>query len=478
MHDFAGRHLDPGFRHRSQDLPLRRTKAASVSDETVETIRREAEPFEPTPEGVQPLVEAVAGASLVLIGEATHGTHEFYAARAELTRRLVAEHGFNVIALEADWPDAYRINRFVRHGADDAQAGAGDTAPAALDDFTRFPRWMWRNQDVLAFVRWLGGHNRGRPPGDRTGVYGLDLYSLHRSIDAVLAYLRKVDPAAARQARDRYACFEDFGHDPQAYGYASSVGLSPACEDEVTAQLVELRRRAMDYASRDGRIAADEYFFAEQNARLVASAETYYRAMFAGRSESWNLRDRHMHETLEALLAHVRQTSGRARAVVWAHNSHLGDARATQMGRGGELNLGQLVRERHGGDAWLVGFTTHTGTVTAARNWDDPAEKRQVTPSLPGSYERLFHDTGLERFWLRQRDRPARDVLLPERLERAIGVIYRPETERVSHYFRASLAAQFDAVIHIDRTSALEPLDPWAAEGAAVDLPETFPSGV
>jgi erythromycin esterase-like protein len=449
-----------------------------VSDGTVETIRREAAPFQPTHEGVDALVQAVGSARLVLIGEASHGTHEFYAARAELTRRLIAEHGFNLVALEADWPDAYRINRFVRDAGRDVHAGAGATPRAALDDFTRFPRWMWRNQDVLAFVAWLGEHNRGRPPADRTGVYGLDLYSLHRSIDAVLAYLRKVDPAAARQARERYACFEHFGNDPQAYGYASSLGLSPACEDEVTAQLVELRGRAMDYASRDGRIAADEFFFAEQNARLVASAETYYRAMFAGRSESWNLRDRHMHETLESLLAHVGQTSGRARAVVWAHNSHLGDARATQMGRAGELNLGQLVRERHGDDAWLIGFTTHAGTVTAARNWDEPAARRQVTPSLPESYERLFHDTGLESFWLRLRDGAARDVLLPERLERAIGVIYRPETERVSHYFRASLPAQFDAVIHIDRTSALEPLEPWAAEEAAADLPETFPSGV
>jgi erythromycin esterase-like protein len=447
-----------------------------VSDALVDTIRREG--LEATPEGLPALVEAVGAASLVLIGEASHGTHEFYATRADLTRRLIAEHGFNLIALEADWPDAYRINRFVRAADPDARAGADETAQGALDDFTRFPRWMWRNQDVLAFVAWLRDHNRGRPAADRTGVYGLDLYSLHRSIDAVLAYLRKVDPGAVRQARERYACFEHFGGDPQAYGYASSFGLSRDCEDEVTSQLIELRRRALDYANRDGRVAEDEYFFAEQNARLVANAETYYRAMFAGRSESWNLRDRHMYETLEALLTHVRQTHGRARAVVWAHNSHLGDARATQMGRGGELNLGQLVRERHGGDAWLIGFTTHTGTVTAARTWDDPAEKRQVTPSLPGSYERLFHDTGRGRFWLRLRDGAAREPLLPERLERAIGVIYRPETERVSHYFRTSLAAQFDAVIHIDRTSALEPLEPWAAEEADVDLPETFPSGV
>ena len=449
-----------------------------MRDDVGEAIRREAAPFQPNGGGMDALVEAVREARLVLVGEASHGTHEFYAARAELTRRLIAGHGFNLVALEADWPDAYRINQFVRGGDPQAAGGSHDTAQAALDDFTRFPRWMWRNDDVVAFVAWLREHNRARPPAERAGVYGLDLYSLHRSIDAVLAYLGKVDPGAARQARERYACFDHFGDDPQAYGYASSFGFSRDCEDEVTSQPMELRRRAMDYANRDGRIAEDEYFFAEQNARLVANAETYYRAMFGGRSESWNLRDRHMHETLEALLAHVTRTSGRARAVVWAHNSHLGDARATEMGRGGELNLGQLVRERHGDDAWLVGFTTHTGTVTAARNWDEPAEKRQVMPSLPGSYERLFHDTGVGNFWLRLRDGAAREPLGPERLERAIGVIYRPDTERGSHYFRASLPAQFDAVVHIDRTSALSPLERWAAEEHAVDLPDTFPSGV
>jgi erythromycin esterase-like protein len=239
---------------------------------------------------------------------------------------------------------------------------------------------------------------------------------------------------------------------------------------------MELRRQALDYANRDGRVAEDEYFFAEQNARLVANAETYYRAMFGGRAESWNVRDEHMMETLEALLAHASRDGRPARAVVWAHNSHLGDARATQMGASGELNLGQLVRQRFDSDAWLIGFTTHTGTVTAARNWDDPAERRQVRPSLSGSYERLFHDADIDRFLLMLRDTAARDALMVERLERAIGVIYRPETERPSHYFRARLPEQFDAVLHIDRTSALEPLERWALEEA--DLPETYPSGV
>jgi erythromycin esterase-like protein len=441
-----------------------------MADATLDVVRHEALWFEPTTDGLRPLVDAIGDARLVLIGEATHGTHEFYRTRAELTKVLIAERGFNLLAVEADWPDAYRVNRWVRGASEEAGP------EAALDDFTRFPRWMWRNTDVLDFVRWLREYNMTRPVQNRSGFYGLDLYSLHRSMEAVLAYLRKVDPDAAARAGERYGCFEMFGDDPQAYGYASSLGLSRDCENEVTSQLLELRRQAFEYASRDGRIAADEYFFAEQNARLVANAETYYRAMFGGRAESWNVRDQHMMETLVALLDQVARTDGSSRAVVWAHNSHLGDARATQMSAGGELNLGQLVRERYGDRAWLVGFTTHTGTVTAARNWADPAERRRVRPSLAGSYERLFHEANLQRFLLFLREGPARDALWTERLERAIGVIYRPESERPSHYFRARLPAQFDVVLHIDETSALEPLERWAFD--EVDLPETYPTGI
>jgi erythromycin esterase-like protein len=441
-----------------------------MADRTLDILRHEALWFEPTADGLQPLVDAVGNAGLVLIGEATHGTHEFYRTRAEITRQLIAHHGFNIVAVEADWPDAYRVNRWVRGASEEL------SPEAALDDFTRFPRWMWRNVDVVDFVRWLREHNATRPVNERTGFYGLDLYSLHRSMEAVLTYLKKVDPEAAKRARYRYSCFEMFGEDPQAYGHASSFGLSKTCEDEVTSQLVELRRQALEYASRDGRIAADEYFFAEQNARLVRNAETYYRAMFGGRAESWNVRDRHMMQTLEALLQYLAPAGQKSRAVVWAHNSHLGDARATEMGDRGELNLGQLVRERFGQDAWLVGFTTHTGTVTAVNDWDDPAERRRVRPSLNGSYERLFHEVGLDRFLLRLREGAARDVLRQPRLERAIGVIYRPESERLSHYFHARLSDQFDAVFHIDETSALDPLERWARD--EVDLPETYPTGI
>ena len=439
-------------------------------DPALELVRREALWFEPAPDGLDPLVDAIGDARLVLVGEATHGTHEFYRTRAALTQALITRKGFNLVALEADWPDAYRVNRWVRLASQEPDA------ETALADFTRFPRWMWRNRDVVDFITWLRMHNASVPPQRRTGVYGLDLYSLHASVEAVLAYLRKVDPEAAERARYRYSCFEDFGEDTQAYGYAATLGLSRSCADDVVAQLVELRRRAAEYASRDGRVAADEYFFAEQNARLVRNAESYYRAMFGGRVESWNLRDTHMMETLDALLAHVEGGSRSARAVVWAHNSHLGDARATQMGDMGELNLGQLVREKYGAHAYLVGLTTHTGTVTAATNWDEPAERKRVRPSLEGSHERLFHDAGLDRFLLLLRDGGARAELNRARLQRAIGVIYRPETERLSHYFRARIAAQFDAVLHVDRTSALEPLERWAHDEA--DLPETYPSGM
>lgn len=442
-----------------------------MSGPLVDVIRHAATWFEPSPDGFGSLLESIGDARLVLIGEASHGTHEFYRTRAELTKALILNKGFSFVAVEADWPDAYRANRWVRHESADPDA------ETALDNFKRFPRWMWRNRDVVDFLTWLRTHNADKNADSRVGFYGLDLYSLHASIDAVLTYLRKVDPAAAARARYRYSCFEHFGEDSQAYGYAATFGLSRSCEDDVVAELLDLRRRAADYATRDGRVAADEYFFAEQNARLVRNAEEYYRSMFGGRVESWNLRDTHMMETLEALLAHVAQQVGEARAVVWAHNSHLGDARATQMGEMGELNLGQLAREAYGDRSRLIGFTTHTGTVTAASNWDEPARRKRVRPSLAGNYERLFHEVDVPQFLLRFDDRDVRDALMAPRLERAIGVIYRPDTERASHYCRARLPEQFDAVMHIDETRALEPLETWAHDEAP-DLPETYPTGV
>jgi erythromycin esterase-like protein len=432
-------------------------------------VRRASKPMSGGPDDYDPVLDRVGGARFVLIGEASHGTHEFYRHRAEITKRLIAEKGFTVVAAEADWPDAYRVNRYARGGSSDVDA------EAALGDFKRFPRWMWRNADVLDFVGWLRAHNEERATGERrAGFYGLDLYSLHSSMEAVLSYLDRVDPEAARRARYRYGCFDHFGEDTQAYGYAAGFGLTESCEKEVLTQLVELRRQAADYASRDGRVAADEFFFAEQNARLVKNAEEYYRTMFRGGVSSWNLRDTHMVETLDALMAHLTKLEGETKAVVWAHNSHLGDARATEMSRRGELNVGQLVRERHGEEAVLVGFTTYTGTVTAADDWDSPAQRKRVRPGLPDSYEALFHEVGLPQFLLITA--AATNAVAGPLLERAIGVIYRPETERLSHYFHARLATQFDAVIHVDETRAVEALERIAEP--APEVPETFPSGI
>lgn len=474
--------------------PLRRA-AGRAADPAVAAIRRRACVLGGDPAQYDRLIDEIGEAPLVLIGEATHGTHEFYRERAFITRRLITEKHFTAVAVEADWPDAYRINRFVRReprpavsaeadarergsAPEASERGRDQTAVEALGDFGRFPTWMWRNADVLDFVGWLRTHNDERPEEERTGFYGLDLYSLRASMQTVLQYLDKVDPAGAARARSRYGCFDRFGDEMQGYGYAAGVGLQPSCERDVIAQLLELHRRRADYASRDGRVAADEFFHAEQNARLVRDAEAYYRAMFGRRAESWNLRDRHMVETLSELQRFLERRRPRPRVVVWAHNSHLGDASATDMAAGGELNVGQLVREQYGAEAVLVGFTTFSGSVTAAQDWDGPANRRHVRPALPGSYERLFHDVGIARFLLPLRTDPElASVLEAPRLERAIGVLYKPETERQSHYFHARLARQFDYVLHIDETRAVEPLerDPLWDSG---EVEETYPFGL
>jgi erythromycin esterase-like protein len=433
-------------------------------------LRKEAHQMTGDREDFDPLLALVGDSRFVLIGEASHGTHEFYRIRAEITKRLIREKGFSAIAVEADWPDGYRVNRYV-------QGRGGDTdASQALGGFKRFPQWMWRNADVLEFIGWLRDHNDAMPIESRVGFYGLDLYSLHASMEAVLSYLRVVDPEAARRAQRRYACFDHFGESPQDYGYAATAGLAPSCENEVVAQLTELQRSAAEYAIRDGRVAADDLFFAEQNARVVRNAERYYRAMFGDHAKSWNLRDRHMAETLDALIAFLEFDRRAPKIVVWAHNSHLGDARATQMGIKGELNVGQLVRERWGNGALLVGFSTYSGTVTAASDWDMPAERKIVRPALEESYEALFHELGLRNFFLSLRgNNEAVLGLRQPRLERAIGVIYRPETERMSHYFRARLPHQFDAILHYDLTRAVEPLERTGLWERG-ELPETYPS--
>jgi erythromycin esterase-like protein len=435
----------------------------------IEAIRQSAHRLTGESSDFDPLLQMIGDKRIVLIGEASHGTHEFYRIRAQITKRLITEKGFDAVAVEADWPDAYRVNQFVR------LTGADQEAIDSLTGFQRFPTWMWRNADVLDFVGWLRNFNEHSDSG-RAGFYGLDLYSLHASIRAVLDFLDKVDPAAARRARYRYSCFENFGEDTQAYGYAAGFGLSKSCEDEAISQWMEMRRRAGDLSKRDGHVLPDEFFFAEQNARLVKNAEEYYRAMFRERISSWNLRDTHMAETLDALVRYIGPKT--AKIVVWAHNSHLGDARATEMGQQGELNIGQLVRQKYGKDTFAIGFSTFTGTVTAASEWDSPAERKYVRPALPDSYEAIFHQTGIPTFLLPLgKHDNATNLLSEPRLERAIGVIYSPRSERASHYFHAQLPAQFDAIFHFDETRAVEPLE-RAATWIAGEVPETYPSAL
>jgi erythromycin esterase-like protein len=441
---------------------------------TTDMLRNEAHVIRPD-ENFDRLLELIGDASVVLLGEATHGTREFYRMRADICRHLIVEKGFDAIAVEADWPDALRVSRFVQLASSD------QTADQALAGFQRFPQWMWRNTEIVELVYWLRLHNSQVPqPESRIGFFGLDLYSLRKSMDAVVRYLDKVDPEAAKRARERYSCFDHVAQDPQHYGYAVTFGLKKECEEEVVRQLVELTEEAAKHQSQEGGTVPDELFYAQQNARVVKNAETYYRSMFQSRDESWNVRDTHMMETLDALREHIGKRKGSpAKIAVWAHNSHLGDARATEMGEHGQLNLGQLVRERYAPEeTFLLGFSTHTGTVTAASDWDGPAELKKVVPSRPDSFEYLFHDSGLENFLLPIRGRDKVQAALAERrLERAIGVIYRPDTERVSHYFQADAARQFDAVIHLDQTSAVKPLE-YSALWKSEEFPETYPFGV
>ena len=439
----------------------------------LEAIRREAHPLTGDARDYDALIARAGDARIVLLGEASHGTHEFYRERARITKRLITDHGFSGVAIEGDWPDAGRVNRYAR-GAD-----ADRDADEALGGFRRFPTWMWRNADVLDLVGWLRDHNDRLPrTARRIGFYGLDLYSLGASMQAVIAYLDEQDPVAAARARARYECLQPYAGESAGYGQAVLAGVGEPCRRHVIEQLVELRRRAGDFLGRDGVAAEDEQFFAEQNAAVVADAEEYYRSMFADRAGSWNLRDRHMADTLDHLLAHLDRHGGTARIVVWAHNSHVGDARSTEMSGRGELNIGQLMRERHGRQAVNVGFTTYTGTVTAASNWDAPAERKHVRRALPDSYEALLHGVGIPGFLLCPL--AAGDsgrALLEPRLERAIGVIYRPDTERQSHYFAASAARQFDALVHIDHTRAVEPLEP-SQTWTRGEPPETYPTAL
>ena len=433
---------------------------------TTPLTKRLSEAAEPLPELDDPafgeMFDRFGDARVVLLGEASHGTSEFYRARSAITARLIVEHGFDIVAVEADWPDAANIDRYVRH----RPKREGEEAA-----FQRFPTWMWRNTDVAGFVRWLRQHNEGLDAEGMAGFYGLDLYNLGGSIRAVIDYLDDVDPDAARLARERYGCLEPWSSDPALYGRLAITEGYARCEKPVVQMLRELHSKRLEYAAQDG----EEWLDAAANARLVKNAEEYYRVMYHGAAESWNLRDTHMFETLCQLL---EAKGGDSKAVVWAHNSHIGNAAFTEMGQvREELNVGQLVKERFGESARLIGFGTHSGTVAAADDWDGEMKVMDVRPSLPGSYERLCHDSGAERFLLDLRegvhDR-LREALMDSRLERFIGVIYRPETERWSHYSQAILPMQFDAWVWFDRTEAVTPLGPEPERGED----ETYPFGL
>jgi erythromycin esterase-like protein/predicted phosphoribosyltransferase len=415
----------------------------------------------PVTDGVpsdETLSELVGDARLVLLGAAAQGTLEFGAARARLTRRLIETMGFRGVAVEADWPDAYRVNRYVRGCGDDP------TAEAALRGFERFPAWPWRNTDTVEFITWLSAHNSRAD--DQTGFYGLDLYRMHKSANAVIGTLRVVDPAAAARARERYSTFDHTGGDGRHHGRAA-FGAGEPCERAVLEQLADLQRHAMQQARQDGLLPEDELFYAQQNVRLLLGAERYYRAMFGRRESAWNLRERHLADTVDALAGHV------GKLVVWAGNSHVGDARATELSARGDHTLGQILRERHPGECRLIGFTTYGGTVTASAGWDMPAERKDLRPAIPGSIEELFHAVGRKQFLVTGNS----DILTRARLGRTIGVVYRPDTERRSHYLRARIANQFDAVIHIDETTAAEPLERTALQDTG-ELPEGYPNAV
>lgn len=450
--------------HLDAQLPQtsRRVKRATADENLARMVSESAEPFESIETAdLQPLLDRVGDSRIVLLGEATHGTSEFYRMRERITRELIAQKGFNIVTIEGDWPDAARIDHYVRHLEYPATEWTA---------FARFPVWMWRNNEVREFVDWLRDHNGSLRTSARTAFHGLDLYSLYNSIQSVLHYLEDIDTEAARIARERYGCLTPWQADPATYGHAALIGSHQTCEREVVETLRDLVRKQPEYAARDG----ERFLDAVQNARLVANAEQYYRVMYYGSRASWNLRDSHMFETLKSLLVYYGRES---KAVVWAHNSHVGDAAATEMSARGEHNIGHLCRTEFGDRAYLIGFGTHSGTVAAASDWDGEMEVKSVRPSHPQSYEAICHATGIPSFMLGLRDSASEELrrtLMKPRLERAIGVIYRPETELASHYFQAELPRQFDDYIWFDQSQAVTPF----ATAQLAGLPDTYPFGL
>lgn len=441
---------------------LRRARLRPGESDIVSAIAAVSEPFTSISGAeLDALLERIGDAKIVLLGEATHGTSEFYRMRERISQELITRKGFRFVAIEGDWPDVARLDHYVRHF---------EYPPSEWTAFARFPTWIWRNNEVRSFVDWLHAHNAEHAPQERVAIYGLDLYSLYTSIGVVLKYLDEVDPDSARIARQRYGCLTPWQADPATYGHAALTGTYRTCEKEVVRMLEDILHKQSDYSAHDG----ERFMDAVQNARLVTDAERYYRIMYYGSRASWNLRDTHMFETLKTLLEFHGPES---KAIVWAHNSHVGDAAATEMSARGEYNIGHLCRQEFGDGVYSIGFGTHSGTVAAASDWDGPMEVKEVLPSLEQSYERLCHETGRPRFLLPLRGRSTaevRDRLATPRLERAIGVIYRPETELASHYFQAVLPAQFDEYIWFDESRAVTPFATKELEG----LPDTYPFGL
>ena len=439
---------------------IERRPAKSIA----EGIAKRALPLS-DPADLDPLIERIGDARYVLLGEATHGTSEFYEWRAALSRRLIEERGFSFVGVEGDWPDCYRVNRYAKSYAD-----AGDSAREVLHAFERWPTWMWANREVAEFAEWLRDHNRRLSPERQAGFYGLDVYSLWESMHAVVGYLESVDPSLARAARAAYGCFEPYAEDAQEYARATAI-VPTTCEREAVAVLGALRRKAAEY--KDGR---DAFFNAEQNALVAKNAELYYRTMVRGGPGSWNVRDSHMVETLERLMVHHGPD---AKAIVWEHNTHIGDARFTDMARGGMFNVGQLVRQEHDADdVVLVGFGTHRGTVVAGEEWGAPMRRMRVPPAREGSFEHAAHlsDTGDCLLLFNGVDDGGIPGLDAPIGHRAIGVVYDPRSEHWGNYVPTIVPRRYDAFIHIEESAGVDALHmPVLVDG---EPPETFPSGM
>ncbi len=431
--------------------------------EVISAVRRFALPLS-TAADLTPLIDRIGNARYVLLGEASHGTSEYYQWRAQISERLIREKGFSFVAVEGDWPDCYRVNRYVKQYAD-----SGSDAREVLETFVRWPTWMWANDEIMNFVEWLRQYNGGLTADHRVGFFGLDVYSLWDSLYAVFGYLRNADPGSLPAAHRALTCFQPYGEDVQQYARATAL-VPTSCEDEVVDLLRQLRTAVSHQGKHDGR---DAFFVAEQNALVVKNAEAYYRAMVRGGPKSWNIRDRHMADTLERLMRHYGPA---AKGIVWEHNTHVGDARYTDMADEGMVNVGQLVRERHSNeDVYLVGFSSHHGSVIAAKDWEAPTEKMRVPPARSESWEDVLHRAGASNKLLLLDVVREHKGFLAQRGHRAIGVVYHPEYEQRGNYVPSVLPRRYDTLCYVDESHALRPL---YSHPAMEMIPETFPFGV